>query len=121
MVFMPRRSPWRNLGTGINFYLVGLPDSAVPESHKRIVAALRNCKFNNPRHEITVNMAPAGYPQGRFCPTRRSHWGSWLAPAQVNQERLGEYVIMGSCHLMEASSRSRAACAGAIQAQRGGI
>jgi magnesium chelatase family protein len=27
---------------GVNFYLVGLPDSAVKESHQRIDAALKN-------------------------------------------------------------------------------
>ena len=31
-----------HIGQGINFYLVGLPDSAVKESHQRIDAALKN-------------------------------------------------------------------------------
>ena len=31
-----------NLGKGINFYLVGLPDSAVKESQQRIKAAFNN-------------------------------------------------------------------------------
>jgi hypothetical protein len=31
-----------NISQGINFYLVGLPDSAVKESHQRIDAALKN-------------------------------------------------------------------------------
>lgn len=30
-----------NISTGINFFLVGLPDSAVKESQQRIVAALK--------------------------------------------------------------------------------
>lgn len=48
-----------NLSSGVNFILVGLPDGAVKESQKRIVAALKNCNFVYPRHEFTVNMAPA--------------------------------------------------------------
>ena len=31
-----------NLSSGVNFILVGLPDNAVKESQKRIVAALKN-------------------------------------------------------------------------------
>ena len=31
-----------NLGIGVNFYLVGLPDSAVKESQQRIRAAFQN-------------------------------------------------------------------------------
>ena len=33
-----------NLGIGINFYLVGLPDSAVKESQQRIKAAFKDRK-----------------------------------------------------------------------------
>ena len=35
-----------NLGIGINFYLVGLPDNAVKESYQRIQAALKNGNYN---------------------------------------------------------------------------
>ena len=48
-----------NVGKGINFFLVGLPDSAVKESHQRIKAAFTNTDLNFPRKEVTVNMAPA--------------------------------------------------------------
>ena len=47
------------LGKGINFFLVGLPDNAVKESHQRIKAAFKNNNLNFPRREITINMAPA--------------------------------------------------------------
>ena len=42
-----------------------LPDGAVKESQKRIVAALKNCNLVYPRHEFTVNMAPADIRKGR--------------------------------------------------------
>ena len=48
-----------NLGIGINFYLVGLPDNAVKESQQRIKAAFSNNDLKFPGREITVNMAPA--------------------------------------------------------------
>ena len=34
-----------NVDQGINFFLVGLPDSAVKESQQRIKAALKNNNF----------------------------------------------------------------------------
>jgi len=47
------------ISRGIRFTLVGLPDNAVRESHERIVSALRNNDMDLPRHQITINMAPA--------------------------------------------------------------
>ncbi len=43
----------------INFYIVGLPDTAIRESSKRILAALKNSGFSLPAKKITVNLAPA--------------------------------------------------------------
>ena len=48
-----------NLGIGVNFYLVGLPDNSVKESQQRIKAAFSNNNLKFPGREITVNMAPA--------------------------------------------------------------
>ena len=48
-----------NISNGVNFFLVGLPDSAVKESQQRIQAALKNNGYKIPVKEITVNMAPA--------------------------------------------------------------
>lgn len=48
-----------NIDTGINFHIVGLPDSAVKESQQRIDAALKNNGFKIPGKKITVNLAPA--------------------------------------------------------------
>ncbi|MBP7773378.1 MAG: ATP-binding protein, partial [Bacteroidia bacterium] len=110
-----------NLGTGINFYLVGLPDSAVKESHKRIVAALRNCKFNNPRHEITVNMAPADIRKEGSAYDLPIALGILAGSAQVNQERLGEYVIMGELSLDGGVQPIKGVLPIAIQAQKEGF
>lgn len=43
----------------VNFFIVGLPDTAIKESSKRTLAALKNCGFNLPAKKITVNLAPA--------------------------------------------------------------
>ena len=44
---------------GIKFFLVGLPDSAVKESHERIISAIENSGYEFPSKRIVVNMAPA--------------------------------------------------------------
>ena len=48
-----------NSSRGCMFYLVGLPDSAVKESHQRIISALQVNGYKMPTTNIVVNMAPA--------------------------------------------------------------
>ena len=48
-----------NAARGIKFYLVGLPDNAVRESHERIVAAVENSALRFPSKQFVINMAPA--------------------------------------------------------------
>ncbi|MGL4366777.1 MAG: YifB family Mg chelatase-like AAA ATPase [Brevinemataceae bacterium] len=43
-----------------NFEIVGLPNTAIKESIKRIEAAILNSGFHFPGKQITVNLAPAG-------------------------------------------------------------
>jgi len=44
---------------GIQFFLVGLPDSAVKESQHRIASALRVLDHHWPGKQVGINMAPA--------------------------------------------------------------
>ncbi len=49
-----------NINSGSKFFMVGLPDNAVKESHQRVSAAIKNIGLHMPRgREITVNLAPA--------------------------------------------------------------
>lgn len=43
----------------MNFFIVGLPDTAIKESRQRIQTALKNCGIKLPDRRITVNLAPA--------------------------------------------------------------
>jgi len=43
----------------VQFYIVGLPDTAIRESSKRINTAIKNSGFRLPAKRITVNLAPA--------------------------------------------------------------
>ena len=42
--------------------IVGLPASAVKESRERVAAALANAGFTIPPRRLTVNLAPARFP-----------------------------------------------------------
>jgi magnesium chelatase family protein len=42
-----------------HFNMVGLPDTAVRESRERVRAALKNCGYDIPPTNITINLAPA--------------------------------------------------------------
>ena len=59
------------------FDIVGLPDASVKESRNRVRSALRNCGFDMPEGQITVNLAPADIKKCR--PFRRSgiHGSAW--------------------------------------------
>ncbi|MDH8700896.1 magnesium chelatase family protein [Dysgonomonadaceae bacterium PH5-43] len=48
-----------NCSKGIKFFLVGLPDVSIRESHERITSALEYNGLKFPRKQIVVNMAPA--------------------------------------------------------------
>ncbi len=88
-----------NIDNGINFYLVGLPDSAVKESHQRIKAAFTNSGLKFPKREITINMAPADIRKEGSAYDLTIATGILAASNQIKPERLSDYVIMGEVSL----------------------
>ena len=88
-----------NIGRGINFHLVGLPDSAVKESHQRIKAAFENSDFKFPKKEVTVNMAPADIRKEGSAYDLTIAVGVLAASAQINADLVSEYLIMGELSL----------------------
>lgn len=61
-----------SLTRGIMFHLSGLADTAVKESHDRIVAALLNNGYKFPVADITVNMLPPTFARKAAATT--CHW-----------------------------------------------
>lgn len=88
-----------NVSTGVNFFLVGLPDSAVKESHQRIQAALKNNDYKIPVKEITINMAPADIRKEGSAYDLTLAIGILAATGQIVAERVGDYMIMGELSL----------------------
>ena len=87
-----------NIRKGINFFLVGLPDSAVKESHQRIKSAFVNSGYKFPRKEVTVNMAPADIRKEGSAYDLTIAVGILAASNQI-QADVNEYLIMGEVSL----------------------
>lgn len=88
-----------NIGIGVNFFLVGLPDNAVKESQQRIKAALKNNNLKYPGKEITVNMAPADIRKEGSTFDLPIAIGILAASEQVLCEQLEDYIILGELSL----------------------
>ncbi len=88
-----------NLSRGINFFLVGLPDSAVKESQQRIKAAFSNNELKFPGKEITINMAPADIRKEGSIYDLPMALGILAVSEQVERSKLSEYVILGELAL----------------------
>ncbi|MFZ0430760.1 MAG: YifB family Mg chelatase-like AAA ATPase [Acidobacteriota bacterium] len=53
---------------GFCYHVVGLPDTAIKESGKRVQAAIKNCGFAFPMSgQLTVNLAPAAFKKEGSC------------------------------------------------------
>jgi len=82
-----------------NFLTVGLPDAAVRESRQRIRAALRNCGFEIPQTQITINLAPADIKKegsGFDLPMAMGILGAY---GGLTRKELPEYVMVGELSL----------------------
>jgi magnesium chelatase family protein len=88
-----------NVDQGVNFFLVGLPDSAVKESQQRIKAALKNNNYKYPGKEITVNMAPADIRKEGSIYDLPIALGIMAASEQIFNSDLDKYIILGELSL----------------------
>ena len=88
-----------NLAPGINFFLVGLPDSAVKESQQRIKSAFVNNGYKFPGKEITINMAPADIRKEGSVFDLSIAMGILASSEQVSNEHLTQYMILGELSL----------------------
>ncbi len=84
---------------GINFFLVGLPDSAVKESQHRIVAALKNNGLKWPGFRITVNLAPADIRKEGSAYDLPIALGVLASSGQKEFPELADYLILGELSL----------------------
>ena len=81
------------------FTTVGLPDAAVRESRDRIRAALKNCGYDIPPTQITINLAPADIKKegsGFDLPMALGILGAYGA---LQKQDLEDFVFVGELSL----------------------
>lgn len=88
-----------NCTKGIQFFLVGLPDVAVRESHERIISALQVSGYQFPRNRLVVNMAPADIRKEGSSYDLPLAIGILAAAGQLEVERLDHFLLMGELSL----------------------
>ena len=111
---------------GINFFLVGLADSAVRESQQRIASALGKFGYRIPGRRIIINMAPADMRKEGSAFDVPIAMGilsasGQIGPEELPQERLDQFMIMGELALDGTLRPMRGALPIAIHARRCGF
>lgn len=99
-----------NSSRGCMFYLVGLPDSAVKESHQRIISALQVNGYKMPTSNLVVNMAPADIRKEGSAYDLPLAIGLLGASETISSEKLSRYLMMENLVLTGAFSLSKEHC-----------
>lgn len=111
-----------NVETGISFFLVGLPDSAVKESQQRIDTALKQNGYKIPGKKIVINMSPADIRKEGTAYDLNLAIGILIASEQIKgAEKVGDYYIMGELSLDGRILPIRGALPIAIEARKRGM
>ncbi len=109
-----------NSDKGIQFFMVGLPDNSVKESHQRIIASFSNLGYKFPKKRITINMAPADIRKEGAAYDLPLAIGVMAVSEQVSASLLDQYVIMGELSLDGNLNPIRGVLPMAIQAKKAG-
>ncbi|NCC99420.1 MAG: ATP-binding protein [Bacteroidia bacterium] len=88
-----------NVSSGIKFFLVGLPDNAIKESHERIMSAFGHKGYKFPRQQVIINMSPADIRKAGSSYDLPIAMGILAASGELSEKLLSEYVIMGELSL----------------------
>lgn len=88
-----------NSSRGCMFYMVGLPDSAVKESHQRIISALQVNGYRMPTSNIVINMAPADIRKEGSSYDLPLAIGMLAAGEVIHSTELQKYLMMGELGL----------------------
>lgn len=114
-----------DINNGIpDFEIVGLPDTSVRESKKRIISAIRNSKMEFPSKKILINLAPANIRKEGSCFDLSIAIGILIANGKipkVNISILTSTVFIGELSLDGNLNRTRGVLAMCIEAKKMGI
>ncbi len=110
-----------NIDQGVNFTLVGLPDSAVKESQQRIDSALKYNGYRIPGKKVVINMAPADIRKEGSAYDLTLAIGILAASEQIKSEHIDKYIIMGELSLDGSLQPIKGSLPIAIEAQKQGF
>lgn len=88
-----------SISSGVRFFLVGLPDSAIKESHERILSAFAYNKYPFPRKQVIINLSPADIRKAGSAYDLPIAIGILAASDVVRTDKLPSYAIMGELSL----------------------
>lgn len=107
---------------GKDYFMVGLPDSAVKESLQRVESAIKSNHYWMPRTKLVVNLAPADIRKTGTAFDLPIAIGTLGATEQIEcPEKLSAYVIMGELSLDGEIRPIKGALPIAIQARKEGF
>ena len=106
---------------GIRFFLVGLPDSAVKESHERIISAFQVNGYKFPSSQIIINMAPADIRKEGAAYDLPLAIVILASGGEIDTSTLDDYVIMGEMSLDGSLQPVKGALSMAIEARDHGF
>ncbi len=111
-----------NVMSGKDYFIVGLPDSAVKESLQRVESAVKTNGYHMPRTKLVVNLAPADIKKSGSAFDLSIAIGTLGASEQLeNIEPLEQYIIMGELNLDGTVQSIKGALPIAITARREGF
>lgn len=106
------------VGSGLGYFLVGLPDNAVKEGYQRIQAAVKNSDLRLPRLNTTVNMAPADIRKEGSAYDLPIAIGMLAGMKQMSAQLVSDFVMMGELSLDGTLQPIKGALPIAIQARK---
>ncbi|MCM1137714.1 MAG: YifB family Mg chelatase-like AAA ATPase [Duncaniella sp.] len=107
---------------GMSFALVGMADTAVKESHHRVLTAMRQCGFSWPRRRVIINLSPADVKKEGAAYDLPIAVAVLAAAEQIESKiPLDSYMIMGELSLDGSVLPIRGALPMAIKARELGF
>ena len=88
-----------NSTAGFKYFLVGLPDNAVKESHERVMSALTENGFKIPTSQTVVNMSPADVRKEGTSYDLPLAIGMLGSLNMISTDKFDRYLIMGELSL----------------------
>ncbi|GHU90494.1 magnesium chelatase [Bacteroidia bacterium] len=110
-----------NCAKGVRFFLVGLPDVSIKESHERITSALSESGYRFPRNQILINMAPADIRKEGASYDLPLAIGILAGAEKIKADKIGDYMMMGELSLDGALKPVKGVLPIAIKAKESGF